>query len=84
MAIIDGANITDLHTDADGYTWHILQREGGSVCLYATLPHQTCHFVAFDTYDGKAPSATAQGVMAQLYETRGAIGLLLEATARLA
>ncbi len=33
-------------------TWHHLEREDGSACLYYTLPGQSTHFVVYDTTDG--------------------------------
>ena len=45
---------TKLFTDAQGRSWHILQREGGSVCLYYTLEWEPVHFVNWDSLDGKS------------------------------
>lgn len=75
--IIDGSIITDLHTDEDGYTWHICHREGGSMSLYATHPQSMVHHVIYDTLDNRPPNEKAQAILARLQETAGEITALL-------
>lgn len=37
--------------DSQDRTWHVLERDGGSVTVYYTRPDVSAHFVVFDTLD---------------------------------
>lgn len=76
VSTIDGSTITDLYTE-NNTTWHILQRDGGSVCLYCTHPGVSAHFVVYDTVDGAPPNAWAQSKIDDLANMHSAIGALL-------
>jgi hypothetical protein len=75
------ARITDLHTDASGDTWHILQREDGSISLYRTHPDLAGQYIFFSTPEWYAPDATKQAIIARLRRMHDAIELLLQAVA---
>lgn len=40
-----------MYTDRQGRTWHIMERDGGSICVYYTIPGAVAHFVVYDTLD---------------------------------
>lgn len=42
---------TALITDSKQRTWHVMEREGGSVSIYYTKPDCQAHFVVWDELD---------------------------------
>lgn len=38
-------------TDSQGRTWHIMERDGGSISVYYTLPDSPAHYIVFDSLD---------------------------------
>jgi hypothetical protein len=69
--------IIDLYTDASGDTWHILQREGGSLSLYYTHPDLPGQYVVFDPPEWYTSDATRRAVIARLRQMHDAIEMLL-------
>lgn len=64
---VDDSTITQLHTDSEGSTWWIMQRGGGSVCLYITVPGSHAHWIVFDSAD-KSPSPLPTSALVALDE----------------
>jgi hypothetical protein len=75
---------TDLYTDENGRTWHIMRRAGGGVCLYNTLPDVGVHFVMWDSYDNQPPSARTREILWELEQMQEAINTLLNKAAAVA
>lgn len=40
-----------MYTDKNGRTWHIMERDDGSICVYYTRSNYPAHFVVYDTDD---------------------------------
>ena len=40
-----------MYTDKQNRTWHIMERDDGSICIYYTYSDLPCHFVVYDTDD---------------------------------
>jgi len=75
--MIDGSACTDLYTDERGRSWHMIQREGGSISFYHTIPRVDIHFVMYDTLDNEPPSVAVQVELEKLTRLRAAIDALL-------
>jgi hypothetical protein len=53
-----------LHTDTQGRTWHVLERDGGSISVYYTREAAVAHFVVWDSLDaGKARQTVAWDIV---------------------
>lgn len=72
------AKITPINL-GDGKFWYILQRPGGSVCLYWIQTGTAAHFVVFDSLD---PSPVGTDVLLALCERHDALTVLLSAIER--
>ena len=42
-------------TDSQGRTWHVMERDDGSICVYYTLPDTAVHFVVYDSLNEPLP-----------------------------
>lgn len=69
--------------DEQGRTWHLLERDGGSISLYYTLHGDSLHYVVWDSLD--APKIEAlEGEVARLtYDLEQAQEALERATTSL-
>ena len=38
-----------LYTDRQGRTWHIMERESGSISIYYTVQTDSCHWVVWES-----------------------------------
>ena len=46
-------------TDRQMRTWHVMEREGGSICIYYTKPANAGHFVVWDSLDANPSGLTS-------------------------
>lgn len=62
----DGATNYAHIFNTDGYDWHFIVREGGSISVYGTRTGESYHTIIFDTLDNAQPSKYAKEIISEI------------------